>query len=75
MVLHYLGDIRVVKEFIVVMSVGKPIPKKDALERLKLDNNFIFLFFGFIREYKGLDVLLESLKFYITLIIILALIN
>ena len=46
-------------------NLGKPISKKIAHKRLNLDNEFVFLFFGFIREYKGLDILLESLKFYI----------
>ena len=46
-------------------NLGKAIPKKEALEKLNLDDNFIFLFFGLIREYKGLDILLESLKYFI----------
>jgi len=31
-VLHYLGDTKVVKEFIVVMSVGKSIPQKRKIK-------------------------------------------
>ena len=37
------------------------IPKEEALEKLKLPKNKkMMLFFGFIRDYKGLDILLES---------------
>lgn len=42
-------------------------PKSDkalARERLQLDQSaFIFLFFGFIRRYKGLDLLIEALDY------------
>ncbi len=42
-------------------NFGKPIPKEKALKRLSLSNNFNYiLFFGFIREYKGLDLLLQA---------------
>jgi glycosyltransferase involved in cell wall biosynthesis len=40
---------------------GPAIEKKLAKERLGLDPNFNYLlFFGFIRKYKGLNLLLES---------------
>lgn len=42
-------------------NFGKPIPKEKALKRLSLSNKFNYiLFFGFIREYKGLDLLLQA---------------
>ena len=42
-------------------NFGTPIPKKEALARLQLDPAFHYvLFFGFIRDYKGLDLLLEA---------------
>jgi len=41
---------------------GNGIPKKDAREILKLKNEKIILFFGFIRDYKGLDTLIEALS-------------
>ena len=42
-------------------SFGKSIPKSEAKERLGLDPGFSYLlFFGFIRDYKGLDLLLEA---------------
>jgi len=42
-------------------NFGKPVPKETALERLKLSPKFNYiLFFGFIREYKGLDLLLKA---------------
>lgn len=42
-------------------NFGDAIPKNEALEALKLDPNFQYLlFFGFIRKYKGLDLLLEA---------------
>jgi len=42
-------------------NFGEILSKEEALDRLSLDKNFIyFLFFGFIRSYKGLDLLIES---------------
>lgn len=42
-------------------NFGDPISKEDARKRLRLDpgSNYA-LFFGFIRDYKGLDLLLEA---------------
>lgn len=42
---------------------GQRIDREEALGKLGLDpaNNYL-LFFGFIRDYKGLDILLDSLK-------------
>lgn len=40
---------------------GDLINKKEALEKLNLDPKYqYYLFFGFIRDYKGLDLLLEA---------------
>ena len=40
---------------------GEIIPKEKAVCNLKLDTNYKYiLFFGFIRDYKGLDLLLKS---------------
>lgn len=42
-------------------NFGDPVSKHEALHRLKLDSGFRYvLFFGFIRDYKGLDLLLEA---------------
>ena len=47
---------------------GEKIDKKEALEKLKLstieeiENKKILLYFGFVRKYKGLDLLLEAFK-------------
>jgi D-inositol-3-phosphate glycosyltransferase len=42
-------------------NFGASIPKEQALARLQLDPSFHYvLFFGFIRDYKGLDLLLEA---------------
>lgn len=44
-------------------NFGTPLPKSDAKRILQLDNNdSVILFFGFIRKYKGLDVLLDAIK-------------
>jgi len=41
---------------------GSKVPKVEALRKLGLDpNDKHILFFGFIRKYKGLDLLLEAL--------------
>ncbi|HKR06343.1 MAG TPA: glycosyltransferase [Bacteroidia bacterium] len=42
---------------------GEKISKHDAIEKLGLDeNDRHILFFGFIRKYKGLDLLLEAMS-------------
>lgn len=42
---------------------GEKISKEQARQHLKIDTTGrIVLFFGFIRKYKGLDILLEALK-------------
>ncbi|MEI6682162.1 MAG: glycosyltransferase [Bacteroidota bacterium] len=42
-------------------NFGAAIPKEEAKAKLKLDPAFQYvLFFGFIRDYKGLDLLLEA---------------
>jgi len=42
-------------------TFGKAIPKAEAKQKLKLDKNSDYvLFFGFIRDYKGLDLLLKA---------------
>ena len=43
-------------------NFGTKVSKTDARNYLKLPNNSkIILFFGFIRKYKGLDILLEAM--------------
>jgi D-inositol-3-phosphate glycosyltransferase len=40
---------------------GENIPKEEAIKKLNLDiSTSYILFFGFIRDYKGLDILLEA---------------
>jgi len=42
-------------------NFGASIPKTEALKNLNLDPSFHYiLFFGFIRDYKGLDILLKA---------------
>lgn len=44
-------------------NFGNAVPKAVAREHLRIDPNArIVLFFGFIRKYKGLDLLLEAMK-------------
>jgi glycosyltransferase involved in cell wall biosynthesis len=44
-------------------NFGDPVPKDEARKILGLNrNDRIILFFGFIRRYKGLDILLEAMK-------------
>ncbi len=44
-------------------NFGESIPKEEALQKLKLSTEYRYiLFFGLIRKYKGLDLLLRSLK-------------
>lgn len=65
-----LGDLRLFtsKKALLTMhplydSFGEKIPKAEAREKLKIKNEeLIILFFGFIRKYKGLDILLDAMK-------------
>jgi D-inositol-3-phosphate glycosyltransferase len=42
-------------------NYGTPVPREAALSALKLDaDNSYLLFFGFIRAYKGLDLLIKA---------------
>ena len=42
-------------------NYGEKLHKTEALQKLGLEDNCIyFLFFGFIRSYKGLDLLIEA---------------
>jgi len=44
-------------------NFGEPVPKSVARQKLGIDvNGHLVLFFGFIRKYKGLDILLQSIK-------------
>ena len=44
-------------------NFGAPVSKEEARKTLGLDpDDRIILFFGFIRKYKGLDILLEAMK-------------
>jgi glycosyltransferase involved in cell wall biosynthesis len=43
-------------------NFGHPLTKKEARQKLGLpENGRILLFFGFIRQYKGLDILLRAM--------------
>ncbi len=41
---------------------GEPIEKREARKRLGITANRVVLFFGYIRKYKGLHVLLDSMN-------------
>lgn len=44
-------------------NFGEKISKEEAREKLKIKkDDLIILFFGFIRNYKGLDILLNAMK-------------
>ena len=44
-------------------NFGEIISKEEARKKLQINNDArILLFFGFIRKYKGLDILLEAMK-------------
>ncbi len=44
-------------------NFGELISKTEARQKLKINNEeLIILFFGFIRKYKGLDILLDAMK-------------
>ena len=41
---------------------GKPLEKKNARENLRIKEEKVILFFGYIRPYKGLSVLIDAMK-------------
>src|SRR5215471_9895030 len=44
-------------------NFGEPVSKMDARKELGIGNSeFVILFFGFIRKYKGLDILLDAMR-------------
>lgn len=44
-------------------NFGEPVSKEEARQKLGIDTNArIVLFFGFIRKYKGLDILFEAMS-------------
>lgn len=44
-------------------NFGSPISKEEARKKLQInEKESIILFFGFIRKYKGLDILLNAMK-------------
>lgn len=44
-------------------NFGEKVSKEEAREKLKIDqDDKVLLFFGFIRHYKGLDILLNAMK-------------
>lgn len=46
-------------------NFGEAVDALDAKYHLKLpENEDLFLFFGFIRKYKGLDILIKALEIY-----------
>ena len=46
----------------IYSNFGLPVDKLEARKHLKLKDEKLILFFGFIRDYKGLDVLFNSIK-------------
>jgi glycosyltransferase involved in cell wall biosynthesis len=67
-VMNDLRQLEPVKPAVQVMhplydNFGEPVSKQEARAHLQLDSNMqILLFFGFIRKYKGLDILLEAVR-------------
>jgi glycosyltransferase involved in cell wall biosynthesis len=45
-----------------VFAGADTVPETEAKRRLQLTGKRVLLFFGFVREYKGLDVLLEAVQ-------------
>ena len=45
----------------IYSNFGNSVPKNEARKKLGLKDEKLILFFGFIRDYKGLDILLEAL--------------
>jgi glycosyltransferase involved in cell wall biosynthesis len=45
----------------IYSNFGEPVEKNEAKKKLGLTDKNLILFFGFIRDYKGLDVLLKAM--------------
>jgi glycosyltransferase involved in cell wall biosynthesis len=43
-------------------NFGTPIPREEARAALNIKEENVLLFFGYVRKYKGLDTLIESVK-------------
>ena len=43
-------------------SYSNPMNCLDAREKLNISNSKVVLFFGFVRKYKGLDILIKSME-------------
>jgi glycosyltransferase involved in cell wall biosynthesis len=41
---------------------GKKIPKSEARQHLKINDEKVLLFFGYVRKYKGLHLLIDAMK-------------
>jgi len=46
----------------IYSNFGDPVEKAEAKSFLKITDEKIILFFGFIRDYKGLDILIEAMS-------------
>ncbi|MHB1688172.1 MAG: glycosyltransferase [Ignavibacteriaceae bacterium] len=46
----------------IYLNFGLPVKKEDAKSFLKVRDEKVILFFGFIRDYKGLDILMEAIS-------------
>ncbi len=46
----------------IYSNFGLPVEKTEAKNYLRLEDEKLILFFGFIRDYKGLDVLFNSIS-------------
>lgn len=55
------GAINIVIPHPVYSKFGEPVDKDQAKSFLNIKDEKVILFFGFIRDYKGLDVLLKAL--------------
>ncbi len=46
----------------VYENFGSPIPKEEARAALNIKQKNVLLFFGYVRRYKGADILIEAFK-------------
>ncbi len=46
----------------IYSNFGEIVPKHEARQYFNITTEKVFLFFGFIRDYKGLDTLLEAIN-------------
>lgn len=62
-----IRDYKVLPQKIVIIPHGienvKPLPQNKAKKELRLEGKIVLLYFGYLSEFKGVDILIESFRY------------